>query len=231
MTITHILNRSEPLKTFLLVSLGLLSPSCMHVGMIGTNEDRQSTGDRVVADRVLEKQVVRGNVEATATFPPLVRGREEVFELQLMDLESGQPISDATLSFHATYLHEAEEAGEHMAHMRHARMDSAHTRSGSGHSISFDREVKEQSQRGSYSIAFTPSQSGEHTLMFHVTAIGDETLEPELVIEATRNVAPGTANHGGMMHGMSSTSEYLIVGGALMGAMMVAMWATRGSIF
>lgn len=219
------------MKTLMLLSLGLLSTSCMHVGMMGTHEDRQSTGHQAVVERVLEKQVVSGNVEATATFPPLVRGREEVFELQLMDLESGQPISDATISFHATYLHRAEEAGEDKAPMMHTRMDSAHTRSGTGHSISFDREVKEQSQSGYYSVAFTPSQSGEHTLMFHVTAIGDETLEPELIIEATRYVALGAASHGGMMHGMSSTSEYLIVGGALMGAMMVVMWATRGTIF
>lgn len=219
------------MKTFLLLSLGLLSTSCMHVGMIGTHEDRQSTGHQAVADPVLEKQVVSGNVEAAATFPPLVRGKETVFELRLRDPERGRPISGATVSFHATYLHKAKDAGEHMESIMHTRMDSAHTRSATGHSVSFDREVKEQSQRGSYSITFTPSQSGEHTLTFHVTAIGDETLESALVIEATRNVTAGTAIHGGMMQGMGSTSEYLIVGGALMGAMMVVMWATRGSIF
>ncbi len=219
------------MKTFLLLSLGLLSTSCMHVGMIGTHEDRQSTGHQAVADIALEKQVVRGNVEATATFPPLVRGNETVFELRLKNLESGRPISDAIVSFHATYLHKAEGTSKHDTYTMLSEMDSINARPNSGHAVSFDQVVKETSQPGFYSITFTPSQSGEHTLMFHVTAIGDETLEPQLVIETTGNVAPGAASHGGMMHGMSSTSEYLIVGGALMGAMMVAMWATRGSIF
>jgi hypothetical protein len=219
------------MKVLALVLSTVFLSSCMHLGMMGTHGGGRSGEHQTAQETRLEKEVVRDDINATAVFPPLALGKETLIELRLSSLQGSQPVSNAAVSFHATYVHQAGGSGEHDAHMMHSKKDSLHARPKTDRAISFDQEVRESSQRGLYSIAFTPSQSGEHRLMFHVTAIGDEKVEPELIIEATRNVASPQLSHGGMMHGIDSTSEYLIIGGALMGAMMIVMWVTRGSIF
>ena len=157
-------------------------------------------------------------------------GKETVLELRLQDTQSRLPLSGAQVSFHATYQHRADQSNQ-AGHAMHSTMDSKHARPNMDHAVSFDREIQEGPQPGIYSAHFTASQSGEHILMFHVSAIGDEQLEPEVVIEATRNVASGDISHSGMMHGSSGLTEYAIIGGAIVGTMMVVVWATRGWIF
>lgn len=209
----------------------LLLSSCMHLGMIGSHGDEQSQSHQVSSETTLVKEVTVGNLKATANFPPLVAGRESQFELELRKKDSGSPISDATVSFHVAYLHKAEDSDRHGAHAVRIDTDTIPHRATVGHDVNLELEVEQSSQRGIYSIAFTPSQPGTHTVMFHVTAIGHERLDPELVLEATRTVASASVSHGGMMHGMGSASGYLIVGGALMGAMMIILWATRWGMF
>ncbi|GEM_PF-1518407 len=219
------------MKTILLFILSLTITSCMHLGMMGTHEGHQTGEHQAARETRLEKEVVMGDIKATAVFPPLALGKETLIELRLSSLQSGQPISNAAVSFHAMYFHQVEGGEGHDTHMMHGEKDSVHERPNTEHAISFDQEVRESSRRGLYSITFTPSQPCDHKLMFHVTAIGDEELTPELVIEATRNVASPQPSHSGMMHGFGGASEYLILGGVLMGAMMIVMWVTRGGIF
>lgn len=219
------------MKVLALLSSTLFLSSCMHMGMMGTHGGHQIGEHQTASETSLEKEVVIGDIKATAFFPPLTLGKETLIELRLSNLRSGLPVSSAAVSFHAMYLHRVGGSGEHGAHMAHGEKDSLLARPDADHAVSFEQEVEESPQRGLYSVAFTPSQSGEHRLMFHVTAIGGNRLEPELVIEVTRSVASPQPSHGGMMHGTGSTSEYLIIGGALMGAMMIVMWATRGGIF
>lgn len=219
------------MKTITLLSIALVLSSCMHVGMMGAHGEDQSGKHQITAEAVLEKEVTSGEIKATAIFPPLQIGKQAVFTLKLSDIKSTQPIPGAQVSFHLTYLHNAEGHGGHDAHMMHGEMDSKSARPNTDHAVNFDQEIRESSQPGLYTVVFTASQSGEHKLMFHVSAIGDKTLNPELIIEATRNVASSDTNHDGMMQGMGGASDYVIVGAVLMGAMMLAVWAAGGRMF
>lgn len=219
------------MKSLIAVGLSFVLTSCMHLGMMGTHDNNQSPEHQAASEPILEKEVIVNNIVGSAVFPPLVLRKEVMFELRLKENDNGRPISGATVFFHAAYLHKAEGPGGDDAHMVHGESDSAHARPRIDHAISFEQEIQESSQPGLYSVAFTPLQSGEHTLMFHVSGIANETLEQELVIEATRNVVSGNTNHAGMMDGMGSTSGYLIMGGAIMGVAMIVMWVTRGSMF
>lgn len=220
------------MKTLMLLLSILFLSSCMHVGMMGTHGGHQTGEHQTAQETGLEKEVIVGDMKATAVFPSLTLGKEAPIELRLTSVQSGQPISGAAVSFRVSYVHKAERSPGHDAHLMHSDKDSVPARPSADHAVSFDQqEVQETSQRGLYSTAFKPSQSGDHRLTFHVTAIGGAKLEPEIIIEATMNVASPQPTHGGIMHGMGSTSEYLIIGGVLMGAMMVVMWVTRGGIF
>lgn len=219
------------MKTIILLSIAFVFGSCMHLGMMGTHGDNQSGKHQITAEAVLEKEVTSGEIKATAILPPLQVGKQTVFTLKLSDVKNTQPISGAQVSFHSTYLHNAESHDGHDAHMMHGERDSQPARSNSDHAVSFDQEVRESSQPGLYTVVFTPSQPGEHRFMFHVSAIGDKTLDPELVIEATRNVASNDTNYDGMMHGTGGVSEYAIVGAVIMGAIMIVVWATGGRMF
>jgi hypothetical protein len=215
------------MKIFILTVSSVLFSSCMHWGMMGTGTDHRPT-----AESVLEKEVTVEGMRATATFPPLSLGKEALFTLRLVDAKTGQPISGAQVSFHAEYLHTTE--GQHMSghQQMRAKVDSATTwRTDQEHDINLDVDVDESSSPGAYATRFTPSQSGEHRVMFHVRSVGDHKLEQEIVVEAARRVAEQMSGHSGGMDGMGGATPYLIVGAALMGAMMIAIWAFGGRMF
>ena len=67
--------------------------------------------------------------------------------------------------------------------------------------------------------------------MFHITAIGDRKLEPEITLEATRTLSGESHEHQSGMMGGTSTTTYVIIGAAVMGAIMIAMVAARGGMF
>lgn len=215
------------MKAFILILSSMLFSSCMHLGMMGIGTDHQAP-----PESVLEKEVTMGGIRATATFPTLERGKEALFTLTLADAQTREAISQAQVFFHAAYLHTGDQHSMQGKDMMHHEMDSSkYHRAEQELDIHLEQEVKESSVRGNYSVPFKPSQSGEHRLMFHVTALGDQTLDPEIVIEATRDVPEKMASHRGGMHGMGGASEYVIIGAAIMGAMMLAVWLARGGIF
>jgi hypothetical protein len=215
------------MKIVILILSSVLFSSCMHLGMMGTGTGHQSS-----AESVLEKEVTMGDIRAAAIFPVISIGDEALFTLRLVDTRTGQPISGAQVSFHAEYLHQ-NEGHETSGHQQmHNNADSITTRRPhQEHDINLDVEVNESASAGTYSTQFTPSQSGEHRVMFHIRSVGGRKLEPEIVVEAARTVAAEMSGHGSGMHGMGGTTPYVIIGAVAMGAMMIAIWVAGGRMF
>lgn len=214
------------MKTITAALVSLLFTSCMHLGMMGLGGGHES-----VSDAVLEKEVVHGDVKAMATFPSLEVGREMQLTLRLSNTRQQQALRGAKVYFHVQYLHTGGEHTMHQSHMMQHDTASVHNRNAQDHDVNIDREVPETSEPGVYAISFSPSQEGKHELMFHITALSDRTLHPEIIIQATRTVSGKHSSHGGGMHGLGSVSDYAIIGAALMGAMMLVVWVTGGRMF
>lgn len=92
-------------------------------------------------------------------------------------------------------------------------------------------EVAERATPGVYTITYKSFQRGEHTLVFHISAIGDRKLDPEITLEATRTISGDLHKHGSDMKGSTSTITYVIIGAAAMAAMMFAMLVVSGRMF
>ncbi len=209
------------MKHVILILSSVLFSSCMHLGMMGAGAGHQSS-----AQSVLEKEVTVGDIRAIAIFPPLSLGKEALFTLKLVDTRTGQPISRAQVSFHAEYLHKSEKH-QMTGHQQMQNMADSITarRTLEEHDISLDAEVSENASPGTYLARFTSSQSGVHRVMFHIRSVGERKLEAEIVVEAARTVAEEMSGHDGGMHGMTGATPYVIIGAALMGAMMIVIWA------
>ncbi|MEK9136572.1 MAG: hypothetical protein AAB393_05570 [Bacteroidota bacterium] len=206
----------------LLSSVGL--SSCMHLGMMGTGDGHHSgAAHEMTAEPVLEKEVMVGDLRAVATFPPLKIGEDVTLTLRLMDARTSQPISGAKVYLHAQYAHRPTPHDDHA--------ESSPQKKEQEHDINIDQEVTESATPGVYTIPYGSSQTGEHTLMFHITAIGDRKLEPEITLEATRTLSGESHEHQSGMMGGTSTTTYVIIGAAVMGAIMIAMVAARGGMF
>ncbi|MBI5473555.1 MAG: hypothetical protein HY961_14545 [Ignavibacteriae bacterium] len=206
------------MKTLILLLSSLVFSSCMHMGMMG-HGDHASASHSAATESVLEKEVILDNVKAVATFPPLQTDKDVVMRLRLVDARTLQPVPGAKVYFHAQYAHVATQNSSH---------DHSGATSGGpperDHDVNIDQDVRE-STPGVYSIPYGSSQPGEHTLMFHIAAIGDRKFDPEFVIEAKRTLAASSHEQGGGMMGMSSTTTYVVIGAVVMGAMMALMLA------
>jgi hypothetical protein len=211
-------------KIALLMISGMLLSSCMHVGMMGAGAGHPSgAAHEMTADPLLEKEVIVGNVRAIALYPALKFGEDVTLSLRLMDAGTTAPISSAQVHFHAQCAHRVTPPDDH-AESLPQQMEQEHD-------INIDQEVRESATPGLYTIPYGSSQTGKHMLMFHITAIGDRTLEPEITVEATRTIpAEGHDHQSGMMSG-TSTSTYVIIGATVMGALMIAMLAARARMF
>ena len=199
----------------------------MHVGMMGTGDGHHSgAAHEMTTDPVLEKEVTVEDVRAIAIFPALKFGEDVTLTLRLMDARTSQPISGAKVYLHAQYAHklDANEPHDHSGANRSGRPESEHD-------VNIDQEVEESREPGVYSIPYGSSQPGEHRLMFHISAIGDRKLEPEITLEATRTLSGESHEHQSGMMGGTSTTTYVIIGAAVMGAVMIAMLAARGGMF
>lgn len=214
------------MKTMMMLAIPLVLSSCMHVGMMGAHGDTESGDHQTAPESVLEKEVEFGDVKATATFPSVRVGEEAIFSLKLTDKTTSQPVSNALVSFHTSFLH---PAGKRSITTMHGESDSSHMIVTPEHAIHFEREVPESSYRGVYVVGFTPSQAGEYKIMFHVGALSGQQLEPEVTIETTRHPIASGESHGSMMTNRKrGIPEYVFMGGLVMGAVMIAVWAARG---
>jgi hypothetical protein len=207
--------------------------SCMHVGMMGTGNGHHSGGaHEMTTDPVLEKEVIVGDVKAIALFPPLELGKEALLTLRLVEVNTGRPLTGATVSLHAAYVHDpaTEHADPSARANPHAEIHGSE-RKESSHAIDFNQQVDESPEPGVYTISYGSHQPGDHTLMFHITAIGERKLEPEITVEATKTITGERHEHQSGMMGGTSTTTYVIIGAAIMGAVMIAMLAARGGMF
>jgi len=218
------------MKQIILVLSGILFSSCMHLGMMGGGDGNHSAAaHEMTAESVLEKEVIVGDIKATATFPPLQMDNDVVVSLRLVDAKTSQPISGATVYFHAQYAHTLDRNGLRPRRGAHDHSDAKPSgRPESEHDINIEQDVKESREPGAYLIPYGSSQPGEHTLMFHIASIGDTKFEPELVIEAKRMLAPQSHEHSGGMMGMSSTTTYIVVSAVVVGIVMTALMLGRG---
>ncbi len=211
-----------------LVASGFLFSSCMHFGMLGHGGENQAT-----VESTLVKEVIAGEIKAVATFPPLERGKEVQFTLKLFHSRTLLPLSGAQVYGHLDYIHRpGSDRMDHMD-MKHDQADSlqAH-RPEDEHGISWHQELEESKEPGLYIFSQTPTRTGEYTVGFHITAIGDRVLDPDVLIEVKRNAAaPPQGHHGGGMMGIGEGPTYLLVGGAIMGVMMIWMLLARGGTF
>ncbi len=224
------------MKTVIVVLSGLLFSSCMHVGMMGTG-NHSGVAHEMTTEPVLEKEVIVGDIRATATFPPLQMEQDVVVSLRLVDAKTSRPISGAKVYLHAQYAHKLDP---NMSH-DHSVYDSnesktrrdvnRNTRPESEQDVNIDQEVQESREPGVYSIPYGSSQPGEHTLMFHIAAVGDRKFEPEIIIEAKRMLLQQSHEHNGGMMGMSNTTTYIVVGAVVMGAIMTAMLLSRSGMY
>lgn len=207
------------MKATIAVSSMFLLTSCMHMGMMGTGGSHHSgSGQQAVTEPVLEKEIISGGVKAIATFPPLKMDSDVVVTLRLIDATTSRPLSGAKVYFHAQYAHKLDQNSTH----DHSG-DRRSGRSETEHDVNIEQPVAESRDPGVYSIPYGSTQVGEHTLMFHIAAIGDRKCEPEIIIGAKRMLAPQSHEHSSGMMGMSSTATYIIVGAVVMGIMMAAM--------
>ena len=198
--------------------------SCMHLGMMGTDGGHHSdTGHATTAETLLEKEVIIGNVKAIALFPALKPGQGVTLTLRLMDTKTSTPLSGEQVSMHVRYDHRLAPPTDH-------QKDSTQT-TDIEHDINIEQDVLESSTPGVYTIPYSSYQSGEHVLMFHISAIGDRKLEPEITVEGKRTLSGEAHAHQGDMPAGTNTGTYVIVGAALMGALMAAMLFAHGDMF
>lgn len=203
----------------------MLFPACMHLAMMGTVTDHQAT-----SESTLEKETTLGDTRATTIFPPLRMGKQTLLTLMLADAKTGKSISGAEVYFHVEYIDTGSEEKTHGGDMVYHGSDSANA-APPHKQYDMDPPNVEETEAGHYLVRFTPSQSGEYKLMFLLRSLRDHISEAATIIEATRSVPSERADHDAGMHGMGGSTTYILVGVAMMGAMMLVLWLTRGGMF
>ncbi len=228
------------MKVIIAVATSFLFSSCMSLGMLGMggmdsmgmNSSETDYSHR--ADTMLEKEVVSGGITAVARIPALTLGNESNLTLTLTDTKTKEPLAGATVFFHAAYLHTPSNQMNHQhSHMEgmNQSADSSVAMPEQQHEVNVDEELSDEGEPGTFIASYTPVQEGDHRLMFHITAVHDQKLEHELIVEAARTVTAKSEAHSGGMHGGYGLSDYAVIGAAAMTAMMVVVWASGGRIF
>jgi hypothetical protein len=196
-------------KVYLLGGFLLLSlSSCMHLLM----SDKNATD--TTSDSVIDKQISEGNVDIHAVIPVLTMNEPQPVSIDLHYRDTQMPMSSAVVSFHFTKL---DTMGEMHGHEMHSVMDS-----GVVHGIA------QEISSGKYSFVVTPSNEGHSSLLISVKTMASDSLQKAIEFKVQRTVKMQHSNMG--MMGMGGTSNYLIIGGIVMAAMMIAVWTTRGGM-
>jgi hypothetical protein len=171
--------------------------SCMHL-IVGEH------GDKGTADSPVERHITVDNVEVIAVVPIVENQGTSVVSVVVHRADSKDPISRAEVGYHWMPM----PTGGH-AHDNPQKADTM-----------IDGLAAEPNP-GRYTFELPKVGAGRYLLS--VTVKPDSTTAP-LSFEVERNVS---MKHGMGMMGMGSTADSWVIGGALMAAMMVAMWAVR----
>lgn len=172
------------------------------------------------------KEIIVGDTRMTAMFPPLELGKEAIITLMITSRKTNNPVRSSKVAFHSSFPH---KAGMQDGLTVPGVVGGTDKRVKEDYSIHCEEELEDSADQGMYYVAFLPPQRGEYQIMFHISELDGRKLDPEIVIEAQRTVE-GSPRH----HSQGSTldeEDYLLMGGALMGAMMIVVWVARGSIF
>ncbi|MBI4811772.1 MAG: hypothetical protein HY800_10100 [Ignavibacteriales bacterium] len=202
---------------FTFIILSFFFSSCMHM-MMNDNHRQQDHN----TDSTLQKEVIMGQIKATAMFPPLEINKETEFSLRLVDVTNTKPISGATVMAHIEYVSSDDNMKHDPYHQK--EVDSQSKKH-------WSIELTEGKQAGLYLFKQEFAQTGEYIIQINVLSVQGIKLEPVLIIDARKNVFEHPNSHGGGMLGKGSSTTYIILGASLMVAMMVGMFIVRGSIF
>jgi len=165
------------------------------------------------SDSVIDKQISEGNIDVHAVIPALTMNESQTVSIDVRYRDTQTPVSGAAISFHFMKL---SIPGEKHNHSMQSAMDSDMVQG----------TAKEVSS-GKYSFVVTPAAEGQSSLLISIKPVGNDSLQKAIEFEIQRTV---NMQHSMGMMGMGSTSNYLIIGGIVMGAMMIAIWATRGGM-
>ncbi len=205
------------MKMLLVAILSLGFTSCMHMGMLGSGGGHHtSTSSAITTGSVVEKEVVADGVKAVALFPPLEYDKVIAVELKLMDVETSEPVLEAEVNFRA----QSTRVKHHNDDKTLSEYDTADS-----------QDIMEGPAPGSYTAFYRPTQAGEHTLKFCITAAGGQDLARPIVVGAVRTLPQTGHKHADGMMGRTDLTTPVIVGVASMGAMMFFMLAMGNGMF
>ncbi len=188
-------------RWLLLTFAGLLSLSfsaCMHGLMMGGHDEHVEP-----APTAVRHEASSGPILLSVEIPPLKVGTGG--RIQFFAYDAGSPIASQQIVWEVRALEGTEHAG-------HRSEPTPYEKNGNGGVVALEK--------GTGIVAWTPGSAGPHVLTAELTTESD-TLRSVV----TFNVQ---ASHGGSMMGMGSGWAAPVVVVAVMGGLMLAMWAIRG---
>jgi len=196
---------ANPVVTITVISLPLLN-GCMMMGMSGgmmRGDHSHQTHDAEASERIVKEMIV-DDYHLIAEFPPLLQGRESILSLHIHSSDSSHSIPAA-----AKIIISREEAQEGIENI-------------------LMQEVLAKSEEGMYTYAFTPRETGSHRLTFLLERLGDSPSKEPLILSTKQVVKAMSEGDMDMKNqGGFSVTPLLIVGGAVMVAMMLLMFGSR----
>lgn len=192
-----------PARVVVLALLALSLSSCMHIFTMGKHRDhnRQEQMSRT-------KEVSNGKQSISVTIPPLTTGSKGVLTIVL---QSSAKLPDS-VSLH--YMISEASTGSHSHNHVHDEGTDQATFETIHANVTF--------QSDTLFIGFTPALSGRFTFFAQVKDI-DPPLSIDLNFMVAEQKSRGFLGIGGMW-------DYPVLGVILMGTMMIAVWAIRGSL-
>jgi hypothetical protein len=215
------------MQRFILFLAFVLLPGCMYYSMMGGGNGNSSR------QTVLEKETVGASLKVVALFPPLTKSDESRVVVNVRDRKTEKPVSNAQISIRVELIHDNGHDNQAHGGMMMHQMDTLHAQTMQmKNNVNMELTASESSASGTYNAYFTPSQSGSYKFIVTMVSAEGYTLGNPIVIEGTRIAAATESRQGGMHGGMEgSTSIWLVVGAAVMGAMMIVLMTTKGGLF
>ncbi len=184
------------------VLFSMLFPSCMHTLMMSGQNNHEG-----MESNTYTKEVTGNDVVLTITIPPMIVRKESAITITMR--------STKTLPDSIPLVYTITHSGGTVSPSEHS------------HDEMEDQEhfapIRENIflKNGALSVPFTPTAMG-HYAMTVETTFDTTPIRSELRFTAHKKKESG-------FMGMSGMWEYPLLGIAVMGAMMLAMWGIRGS--
>lgn len=185
----------------LLVGLSGCMMMGMHGGMMsGSHKESQTTE----ASPALVKESVVGNVKVIVEYSPARVGAITTYTVWVLDASTNQPRSGATISATIRAASEGHQGDVHEMH-------------GEEHDSSIP--VAESTQTGVYTFQYRYSNPGPNEIRVTISALGQERLDPPIVVSTVGDVRGDHSSHSPPQAG--GGYALYIAGAAAMAVMMV----------